>query len=75
MIHSLNPEKRLPAVFFKSENGKEPVREWIKSLPREERGQVGRRIRAVEFGWPKGMPVCRRIRSRSGLWEVHESCR
>lgn len=73
MIHSLNLEKRLPTAFFESENGKEPVREWILSLSQEGRKQVGRRVRVLEFGWPIGMPVCRSITNRSGLWEVRIS--
>jgi hypothetical protein len=30
------PERILTVVFYKTEGGNEPVREWLKSLKREE---------------------------------------
>jgi phage-related protein len=62
------PQKRLPAVFFRTEAGGEPVREWLKSLPAVERRLIGADIKTVEFGWPIGMPVCRPL--GKGLYEV-----
>jgi len=44
------------------------VREWLKSLSREDRKQIGTDIMTVEFGWPIGMPVCRPL--KSGLYEI-----
>jgi len=61
-------EKRVPAIFFRTEAGGEPVREWLKSLSREDRKQIGTDIMTVEFGWPIGMPVCRPL--KSGLYEI-----
>jgi hypothetical protein len=29
--------------------------------------------RSFEFGWPVGMPTCRPLASRRGLWEVRSS--
>ena len=52
-------QKRIPAIFFRTDAGGEPVREWLKSLSREDRKQIGTDIMTVEFGWPIGMPVCR----------------
>ena len=46
--------KRLPARFFRSENGKEPVREWLRRLPPEDRRIIGEDIKDVEFSWPIG---------------------
>lgn len=61
--------KRVPAIFFRTEAGAEPVREWLKSLPYpEDRKRVGADIATVEFGWPIGMPVCRPL--GGGLYEV-----
>lgn len=59
---------RLQVVFFKTEMGKEPVREWLKSLPRDDRKTIGEDVKTVQFGWPKGMPVVRKI--DKDLWEV-----
>jgi len=45
--------KRVPAIFFRTESG-EPLREWLKSLPPEDRKLIGEDIKTVEFGWPVG---------------------
>ena len=59
---------RLQVVFFRAERGGEPVREWLKSLPLDEKRIVGEDIKTVQFGWPLGMPVVRKM--EPGLWEV-----
>jgi phage-related protein len=64
-----NPAKRIPAIFYRTEAGGEPVREWLKGLPaREDRRRIGYDIETVEFGWPVGMPVCRSL--GDGVYEV-----
>ena len=68
MIHGL---KRLPARFYRSDNGREPVREWLKSLDLADRKVVGEDIKDVEFSWPIGMPLVRLL--GNGLWEVRSS--
>ena len=60
--------KRLPAAFFQLPSGREPVREWLKSLQEEDRKVIGEDIKDVEFSWPIGMPLCRSL--GGGLWEV-----
>lgn len=64
--------KRVPAIFFRTEAGGEPVRNWLKglSLP-EDRKRIGEDIKTVEFGWPIGMPVCRPL--GNGIYEVRTS--
>lgn len=52
--------KRVPVIFFRTETGREPVRDWLKALPyRDDRKRIGEDIKTVEIGWPIGMPVCR----------------
>ena len=63
-----SPEPVLSVAFFRSEADREPVREWIKSLPRGERRLLGEDIKTVQFGWPLGMPFVRKL--DKGLWEV-----
>ncbi|HMK24148.1 MAG TPA: type II toxin-antitoxin system RelE/ParE family toxin [Terriglobales bacterium] len=65
--------KILPATFYRSATGVEPVRKWLKALSREDKRIVGTDIATVEFGWPVGMPTCRPLSSRRGLWEVRSS--
>jgi antitoxin HicB len=36
--------KRLPAQFYRSDSGREPVREWLKSLDSEDRKIIGEDI-------------------------------
>ena len=59
---------RLQVVFYRTDLGKEPVREWLKSLPHEDRKTIGEDVKTVQFGWPLGMPVVRKI--DDSLWEV-----
>lgn len=61
-------EFRLRVVFYKTETGKEPVRDWLKSLPREDRKTIGEDIKTVQFGWPLGMPLVRKL--ERDVWEV-----
>jgi phage-related protein len=61
-------EFRLKVIFYKSESGNEPVREWLKGLPRSDRKIIGEDIKTVQFGWPLGMPLVRKL--GVGLWEV-----
>jgi len=62
--------KKLPARFFRSDTGKEPVRDWLLGLADGDRKAIGDDIRTAEFGWPIGMPLCRKIAGRKGLWEI-----
>ena len=61
-------EPILSVAFFRTASGNEPVREWLKSLPREERRIIGEDIKTVQFGWPLGMPLVRKL--DKALWEV-----
>lgn len=58
----------LEVRFFRSNAGSEPVREWLKSLPLEQRRSIGEHIKTAQFGWPLGMPLIRKL--ERGLWEV-----
>jgi len=61
--------KRVPAIFYRTESGREPVREWLKALPYpDDTKRIGEDIKTVEFGWPVGMPVCRPM--GRGIYEV-----
>lgn len=62
------PQPKLPVRFFRTSEGREPVREWLKALPKPERKVIGDEIRTVQFGWPVGMPLVRKL--GEGLWEV-----
>ncbi len=63
--------KKIFAYFYKLDSGKEPVREWLLSLDRNDRQVVGKDIQKVEFGWPIGMPYSRNL--EKGLYEVRSN--
>jgi phage-related protein len=58
-------------VFFATPAGREPVREWLKALDRDDRREIGADILAVQKGWPLGLPMCRSL--GRGLWEVRST--
>ena len=62
--------KRLPAKFFQVESGKEPVKDWLKTLRYEDRRIIGNDIKGVEFSFPIGLPLCRQLLGYKDLWEV-----
>src|SRR5215831_6708904 len=51
--------KRIRAFFYRNESGSEPARDWLMSLSREDRRDIGRGLMTLEFGWPIGMPLAR----------------
>ena len=62
---------RLDAVFFRSKGGNEPVREWLRSLAKEQRKAIGEDIAYVQFKWPIGKPHVDHL--RGAVWEVRSS--
>ena len=70
MIQSAASENvpRLTVRFYREASGSEPVRDWLKSLPDNERREIGIDIKTVQFAWPIGMPVVDFI--ERDIWEV-----
>jgi phage-related protein len=60
--------KKVPARFYQSASGAEPVRDWLHRLGKEDRKAIGTDIATVEYGWPVGMPTCSPM--GAGLYEV-----
>lgn len=58
----------LKVAFYRSDAGNEPVRDWLKALPRGAMREVGEDIKTVQLGWPLGMPLVRKLEKE--LWEV-----
>lgn len=63
--------KKLPAAFYQTAGGKEPVRDWLLDLDDESRKTVGRDIATAEFGWPVGMPRAKNL--GDGLLEIRSN--
>lgn len=53
--------KKIQAKFYQNTNGKEPVKEWLLELSKDDRIIIGKDIAIVEYGFPIGMPVCRSL--------------
>lgn len=61
----------LEVRFYRSSSGREPVREWLKGLPAEERKAIGEDLKTVQFGWPLGLPLVRKL--KPDLWELRST--
>ncbi len=67
----MNDGPRLQVVFFQTSQGREPVREWIRSLPQAEHHIIGSDLLAIQYGWPLGMPLVRKLEEE--LWEMRST--
>lgn len=61
----------IPVVFYRTLGGTEPVLDWLRSLPADDRRAIGTDLATVQVGWPLGMPLCRSL--GAGLWEVRSA--
>lgn len=61
-------QTKIPLFFYRTERGREPVRDWLKSLGRPDRLEIGADLQRLQYRWPVGMPLCRSL--GEGLWEV-----
>ena len=64
----MKAERPLNVVFFKTEAGNEPVREWLKALTKEDCKAIGTDILTVQYAWPVGKPLVDNL--GDGIWEV-----
>ena len=64
----MHSERPLAVVFFRTETGAEPVRDWLRSLEKHERQAIGEDILTVQYAWPMGRPLVGYLGSQ--IWEV-----
>lgn len=64
-------KSKLAVVFYRSESGREPVRDWLKRLKQVDKKIIGEDIKTLQFGWPIGMPLVRSL--AEGIWEIRSS--
>ncbi|XID74310.1 type II toxin-antitoxin system RelE/ParE family toxin [Alkanindiges sp. WGS2144] len=62
------PIPPLTVLFFKTDSGVEPVRQWLKDFSPTDKKSIGEDIRTVQIGWPLGMPLVRKM--DTDLWEI-----
>jgi phage-related protein len=58
----------LEVNFYVTEQGNEPVRDWLKSSNTADKKRIGEDIKTVQFGWPLGMPLVKHL--DGDIWEV-----
>ncbi len=63
--------RRIELVFFRNNDGREPVGNWLKGLDAAARRAIGMDLLRAQWRWPMGMPLCRPM--GKGLWEVREA--
>jgi phage-related protein len=61
-------DRKLEVLFFRSDSGNEPVREWLLCLPKAERKLIGADVLKVQYCWPIEKPLVGGL--GNGLWEV-----
>lgn len=64
-------EPILAVRFYRSRTGREPVRDWLRAMSLEDRKIIGTDIKSVQYGWPLGMPLVRKM--DVALWEVRSN--
>jgi phage-related protein/DNA-binding Xre family transcriptional regulator len=71
-IKPMKVQIKLSVMFFQTDSGNEPVREWLKyELTSQERFIIGRDIKILETSWPVGPPLV--ISLGEGLWELRSN--
>ena len=68
-----NSPPKLEACFFRTTSGREPVREWLMSLPKDERKTIGTDIAYIQYKWPIGRPHAGHL--RGDIWETRSKLR
>jgi phage-related protein len=67
----MNAEPELRVVFFRTESGNEPVREWLVGLGEDER-RINADISVVAEHWPSVLrtSLVKKLRGEGNLWEI-----
>jgi phage-related protein len=65
----ISKQPKLSVKFFQQQaSDSEPVRDWLKSLPIDDRKAIGEDIKAAQYGWPLGLPLIDHL--EGDIWEV-----
>jgi len=64
----MKAERPLRVIFFKTDSGNEPVRDWLKGLSKEDCKVIGTDILSVQYAWPVRKPLVDNL--GDGIWEV-----
>jgi len=67
----MDRKEPLKAVFFETENGNQPVRDFILECTREDKKEIGSDIFTVQKKFPLGLPLVEKI--DTDLWEIRSN--
>ena len=67
-IQNMDRKEPLQVVFFETESGNQPVRDFILQRPREDRKEIGADVFTVQKRFPLGFPLVEKL--AADLWEV-----
>jgi phage-related protein len=65
---SVSSYRKIPAIFYRTASGDEPVRDWLKGLGKSDRQSIGEEIAYVQYKKPIGKPRVDHL--RGPIWEV-----
>lgn len=68
VVTSASFPSKIDLVFYQTERGNQPVRDWLIGLEVENRREIGLDLQRVQYRWPVGMPLVRPM--GKGLFEV-----
>lgn len=63
--------QRIELVFYQTDAGNVPVRDWLLGLSEANRREMGQDLQRDQLRWPVGMPLVRPL--GKGLFEVRAS--
>ena len=68
----MNTEPKLRVVFFRTDRGNEPVREWLERLGEKDEKMVNADIRVVTEHWPLVLQtnLVKKLQGEKDLWEI-----
>ncbi len=68
----MNPKPNLRAVFFRTDRGNEPVREWLEGLGERDERIIDADITIVAENWPLVLrtSLVKKLQGEKNLWEI-----
>ena len=68
----MNTKPELRVVFFRTDRGNDPVRDWLESLGETDEMIINTDITVVAENWPSvlGTRLVKKLQGEEGLWEI-----
>lgn len=68
----MNTKPELRVVFFRTDRGNDPVRDWLESLGETDEMIINTEITVVAENWPSVLRtrLTKKLQGEEGLWEI-----